>query len=268
MQDSKRITVTTSQMKDLEISQTKREETVLVSITKAKSVDRVNEVETLLCIGLKDDHGEPVLAHKEVVINLICTGVIANGDEFINGITVVIESGSSSVDYNPFIEKYLKEVRVDTLSIALTTIKQSESNNIAIDTNHNFVDLAMIDYQQVDFDIKEVTVDEVAGVVEFTIVLSGASLNQESTVDYFLGKATTVGMSSCLVDSGTLTFSPGTTFYTVTLPFSDSDYRQCDSDFEVILTNSVNAQIKEDSERAYDNKNKEVQSDLVFASIG
>ena len=266
MQDNQKTKVTTSQTKKIQTSHTKNIETVHVSITHA--VNSVYAAEDLkLYIGLTNNNDEPVAAHKDVAVNVICTGTAANGDEYIGSRIVIIASGSSSTEYAPFLESYLKAEQIDKLSVALIDIKGNEFADLAIDTSHNFIELAMIDYQQDRFSVAEVTVDGVAGVVEFTVVLSGAPLAQEASVDYFLGKVAVADIDSYQLDAGTLTFNPGIISHKVTQAFSDSDYEYCNSNFEVVLTNSVNAQIKECSGQACDRNNQNTQPDLALVSI-
>lgn len=270
MQDSKATTVTIFQTKEIKNSQAKEVGAVQVSITNA--IDSVDEAEALkFCIGLTNSNDEPVLAHKDVAINVICTGTAANGDEYVGSSLVIIASGSSSTDFYPFKEKYLKSEQIDKLSIALTAIKESGFSDITIDDNHNFVELAVESYQQVYFSVTELTVDGIAGIVEFTVSLSGAPLTHEALVDYFLGRVAVADIGSYLVDSGTLTFNPGIVSHTVTQSFSELDYKQCNSNFEVVLTNSVNAQIKDSSEWAYKrydpNTQPDTQPGLALVSI-
>lgn len=270
MQDRKETTGTISKTKNKENFQAKEIGAVQVSITNAE--DSVNEAETLkFCIGLINSKNEPVLALKEVAINVICTGTAANGDEYIGSSIVIIPSGSNSTDFYPFTEKYLKAEQIDKLTIALTAIKESGFADITIDPKHNFVELAAVDYQQDCFSVTALTVDGIAGVVEFTVSLSRAPITQEALVDYFLGRMVTADISSYRVDSGTLAFSPGITSHTVTQSFSDIDYKQCNSNFEVVLTNSINAQIKDSSEWAYKrhdpNTQPDTQPNLALVSI-
>lgn len=266
MQDNQKTKVTTSQTKEIQTSHTKNIETVHVSITHA--VNSVYAAEDLkLCIGLTNNNDEPVAAYKDVAVNVICTGTAANGDEYIGSRVVIITSGSSSTEYAPFLESYLRAEQIDKLSVVLTAIKGNELADLAIDTSHNFIELAMIDYQQDRFSLAEIKVDGVAGIVEFTIVLSGAPLTQEASVDYFLGKVAVENIDSYQLDAGTLTFNPGIISHTVTQAFSDNDYEHCNSNFEVVLTNSVNAQIKECSGQACDRHSQNMQPDLALVSI-
>ncbi|SUD90736.1 hypothetical protein [Psychrobacter phenylpyruvicus] len=266
MQDSKATTVTISQTKEIKNSEAKEIGAVQVSITN--TVDSVNEAEAFkFCIGLTNSNDEPVLAHKDVAINVICTGIAANGDEYIGSSIIIIASGSSSTNFYPFTEKYLNVEQIDKLGIALTAIKESGFADITIDPNHNFVELAVVNYQQDYFSVTALTVDGVAGVVEFTVSLSRAPITQEASVDYFLGRIGAANINSYQVDSGTLAFSRGITSHTVTQSFSNVDCTQCNSNFEVVLTNSVNAQIKDSSEWVYNRHNPNTQPDLALVSI-
>lgn len=266
MQDNQETKVTTSQTKKIQTSHTKNIETVHVSITHA--VNSAYAAEDLkLCIGLTNNNDEPVSAHKDVAVNVICTGTAANGDEYIGSRVVIIASELSSTEYAPFLESYLKAEQIDKLSVALIDIKGNEFADLAIDTSHNFIELSMIDYQQDRFSVAEITVDGVADVVEFTVVLSGAPLIQEASVDYFLGKVAVGDIDCYRLDAGTLTFNPGITSHTVTQAFSDNDYEHCNSKFEVVLTNSVNAQIKECSGQACDRHSQNTKPDLALVSI-
>ena len=68
--------------------------------------------------------------------------------------------------------------------------------------------------------VNDVTVNEAAGTMTFTVTLSAAS-GQTVTVNYGTGNGTASAGSDYTATSGTLTFSPGTTTQTITVPITN-----------------------------------------------
>ena len=85
-------------------------------------------------------------------------------------------------------------------------------------------------------------VGEGAGNFTFTVTLNPSSL-QTVTVDYATSDGTATSGSDYTAASGTLTFSPGDTTKTVSVPVAADDIDEDDETFTLTLTNPVNASI-------------------------
>jgi hypothetical protein len=91
--------------------------------------------------------------------------------------------------------------------------------------------------------IGDVTLNEDAGGAVFTVQLSNTSA-QTITVQYYsLGQSATSGADFQAV-SGTLTFAPGVTSQSITVPITDDAINELAETFEVDLYHPVNAAIK------------------------
>lgn len=238
MQNTKATTVVSTQ--------TKKIESVQVSIINA--ADSINEGEASnFSLELRNNSDELVVACEDVAVNVVCTGTAENGDEYIGSAVVIIACGSSKTEYDAFAEKYLQAKDIGNIGIALKDIKESGFENISINNSRNFAEVDIIDNLQACLSVAEVTVDGVAGVAEFTIVLSGAALTQEASVDYIIGDITAKEAKDYQIDSGTLIFGPGITTHTVTIPITGEEYHQNNGVFNVVLANPVHAKIIEGS---------------------
>ena len=93
------------------------------------------------------------------------------------------------------------------------------------------------------FSIDDVTVNESAGTITFTVTKTGASA-LTSTVDFNVapGTAGTPGDYSGTL-SGTLSFAPAVTTQTITLNVTDDAITELTESFNVVLGNAVNATI-------------------------
>jgi outer membrane protein assembly factor BamB len=93
----------------------------------------------------------------------------------------------------------------------------------------------------VQFEIAATSVPETAGTLVVTVTLSGPS-PQTITLDYAtLDGTATVGSGDYEARSGTLTFAPGETSQTITIPLLDDGIAESAEAFQIVFSNPVNA---------------------------
>ncbi|WP_293776083.1 Calx-beta domain-containing protein [uncultured Oxalicibacterium sp.] len=90
--------------------------------------------------------------------------------------------------------------------------------------------------------INNVSVNESAGTATFTVTLSAAS-GQNVTVNYASNNGTATAGSDYTAVSGSLTFSPGQTTKTITVPIINDTVAESSETFTVTLSNPGNATI-------------------------
>ena len=132
----------------------------------------------------------------------------------------------------------------DTLSEAAENFTLTATRTAGTTTNAAATGTAII----VDNDalpglvINDVTVNEGAGTATFTVTL-GAASGQTVTVGYATNGGTATSGADFVAESGTLTFAPGTTTQTITVPIlNDSTFENSEA-FTVTLSGAVNATI-------------------------
>jgi VCBS repeat-containing protein len=92
--------------------------------------------------------------------------------------------------------------------------------------------------------VGDVTVNESAGTMTFTVTLSAAS-GQTVTVNYATADGTAVAGSDYTAQSGTLTFAPGVTTQTITVPIINDTIDELAELFFVNLASPTNATISD-----------------------
>ncbi len=90
--------------------------------------------------------------------------------------------------------------------------------------------------------VNDVTVSEAAGNATFTVTLSAVS-GQTVTVAYNTSNGTALAGSDYTAASGTLTFAPGTTSQTITVPITNDTTAELSETFNVNLATPTNATI-------------------------
>ncbi|HRD69289.1 MAG TPA: Calx-beta domain-containing protein, partial [Legionella sp.] len=92
--------------------------------------------------------------------------------------------------------------------------------------------------------IDDVTINEGAGTATFTVTLSAAS-GQSVSVNYASSNGTATASNDYTAVNGTLTFAPGTTTQTITVPIINDTIFEGSEAFNINLTNPVNATISD-----------------------
>ncbi|MGB8166059.1 MAG: Calx-beta domain-containing protein [Chthoniobacteraceae bacterium] len=97
-----------------------------------------------------------------------------------------------------------------------------------------------------DLSIDDVTVNEAAGTATFTVSMSAAS-GQTVKVNYATSNSTALAALDFTSVVGTLTFAPGVTTQTVTVPILNDAIFENSESFFVLLSGEVNAGILDDT---------------------
>src|SRR5690606_32670401 len=92
--------------------------------------------------------------------------------------------------------------------------------------------------------INDVTVDEAAGTATFTVTLSAAS-GQTVTVNYATADDTATAGQDYTAAAGSLTFTPGQTTQTITVPITNDNIFEASENFNVVLSGATNAVISD-----------------------
>ena len=90
--------------------------------------------------------------------------------------------------------------------------------------------------------INDVTVNEAAGTATFTVSLSAPS-GLAVTVDFATADGTATAGADYSASSGSLSFAPGVTSQTITVPILNDNTYEGSENFNVNLTNAVNATV-------------------------
>ena len=220
------------------------QESVQVSIlNNIKSITRGEPIS--FPIELHNINNDKVIAPKDVTVTLICVGTAVNGDEYIGSSKVVIPAGCINTDFNVLEEDYLNEEEVSNIKLTLAKVTDCGLEDLTINPTNNVAEVKIIHRPQAFLNIKEVTVDQQKGRAEFTVNLMGATLNKNASVDYIASDIASGAIGSQTFDSGTLTFDPGVTAHSVTLPIYFDDSLHGSGMINVVLSNAVNATIIE-----------------------
>ncbi|MCX9157098.1 retention module-containing protein, partial [Niveibacterium sp. 24ML] len=94
--------------------------------------------------------------------------------------------------------------------------------------------------------VNDVTVDEAAGTMSFTVTLSAAS-GQSVSVNFATSNGSATAGSDYTATTGTLTFTPGTTTQTITVPIANDTLDEPAETLNVSLSGAVNATIADGS---------------------
>ncbi|MDP2246487.1 MAG: Calx-beta domain-containing protein, partial [Nitrosomonadales bacterium] len=160
------------------------------------------------------------------------------GATWVNVSSVTIPAGSSSVLVRtPVIDDALNEFD-ETFSLTATTTAGVTSNLSASAS-------ALIhdnDFNAPNVTIGNVSVNENAGTITFTVSLSAAS-GKPVSVDYATRDGSATGGSDYSIASGTLNFAEGETSKTITLSVTDDLIYEGNEIFYVDLSNAINSQI-------------------------
>ncbi|WP_296404142.1 hypothetical protein [Psychrobacter sp.] len=236
-----------------------------VKISVIANQNSVNDSEAVRFQIQLSMNNELVKISNDILATVMYTATCKNGDEYIGTKTFKIASGLSKLDC--IIEdQEMMPTELDYINIKLTSAECNNNENITIDSENDSVAVKIIS-SPCYLKIEEMIIDEMKGLVEFTIVLSDADLDKSITVDYILGKDTSPEISAYIIDTGTLIFNPGITSHTVTLCFSEKDYKQCNGDFDIVLTNGVNAHIEECSGHTDAISDQSGENNVALASI-
>ncbi|MDP3608640.1 MAG: Calx-beta domain-containing protein, partial [Methylophilus sp.] len=160
------------------------------------------------------------------------------GATWSNATSATIPAGTTSfVVRTPVIDDALNEFN-ETFSLTATTTAGATSNLSASAQTTIFDN----DFNAPDVTIGNVSVNENAGSVTFTVTLSTAS-GKPISVDYATSNGSATAGADYTTGSGTLNFAPGVLTQTITIPITEDMIFEGNENFFVNLSNAVNAQI-------------------------
>ena len=177
-----------------------------------------------------------------VTVNLSYGGTATGGaTDYVGIVSVTIPAGATSVTFAlPTTDDALDEAN-ETVIVSLGSISGGGFEAIAANPASNSVTTTIIDNDPTpSLVINNVSVNEAAGTMTFTVTLSAAS-GQSVSVNYATGNGTATAGSDYTAASGTLTFTPGVTSQTITVPITNDKVSESNETFNVTLSGAVNA---------------------------
>ncbi|WP_138988532.1 Calx-beta domain-containing protein, partial [Neptunomonas concharum] len=214
------------------------EDTALVSIVGDQTIIEGN-TSTVYTVSV-DQAASDVTT--PITVALVYSGVAIDGTDFTGVANVTIPAGSNSVDFTiDTLDDNLAEGS-EVFTITLGAITDTNFEAIEPDSVNNSVDTTITDNDVVGISVNDVTVNEDDGSMTFTVTLSNPSTSPV-TVDYATQDGTaTAGLDYTAV-SDTLTFAPGVTSLTVTVPVTDDFIAEGAETLDLVLSNPTNATI-------------------------
>jgi len=160
------------------------------------------------------------------------------GGAWVNASTATIPAGSTTIQARTPIVNDTRDETNETFTLTATRTGGTVTANPAATGTATITD----NDPTPSLRINDVTVSESAGTATFTVTLSAAS-NLPVTVNYTTSNGTATAPSDYTATSGSLTFAPGTTTRTITVPIGDDGVYEALERFNVDLSGAVNATI-------------------------
>ncbi|WP_047534071.1 immunoglobulin-like domain-containing protein [Methylotenera sp. N17] len=180
-----------------------------------------------------------------VTINLTYSGTAANGTDYTGVATVTIPAGSSSANFNIATIDDLLDEPLENFTVTIASATGGNFESIVVSGTNGSVTTTITDNDPTpSLTINDVTVNESAGTATFTVTLSAAS-GQTVTVNYATADGTAqAGVGLDYTNStGTVTFTPGQTTRTITVPINNDAIDEPNETFFVNLSGATNATI-------------------------
>jgi RHS repeat-associated protein len=163
---------------------------------------------------------------------------LAQGIDVINGVVIGISTSALSFYQNNL--------------IAGTT---ADGQPAFVETARNFEEFGAVINEvlireltpRAFFSVSDASIQEgdvTTSQLEFVVSLSRAS-DQEKSIDFATGNGSAIAESDFVSTSGTLTFAPGETSKIVTVDVIDDNRLEADETFSLVLSNAVNADLRE-----------------------
>ncbi len=202
------------------------------------SLSATSSVATTISLGLSNgtatgagvDYGSTGATNLQVSLD--------GGTTWTNATSATIPAGSTSfLVRTPVINDALNEFN-ETFSLTATnagggTSNASDSATATIRDN---------DYTAPDITINDVSVNEAAGTMTFTVSLSTAS-GKPISVDYATRDGSAVAGQDYVAGSGTVSFAAGETTKTITININEDAIFEGSESVFIDLSNAVNAQV-------------------------
>ncbi|HSI43509.1 MAG TPA: Calx-beta domain-containing protein, partial [Methylotenera sp.] len=184
-------------------------------------------------------------AQTNVTVNLTYTGTAVNGTDYTGIATVTILAGQTTANFNiATIDDALNEA-AENFTVTIASFTGGNFENRIISATNASVTTTITDNDPLpSISINDVTINEAAGTATFTVTLSAAS-GRTVTVGYNTTDGTATSGSDYTGVTGTLTFSPGTTTQTITVPIANDTSDESNETFYVNLVSPSNATISD-----------------------
>ncbi|MDO6469979.1 Calx-beta domain-containing protein, partial [Neptunomonas phycophila] len=166
----------------------------------------------------------------------------ADGNDYVAVGSVTILAGETDATFTiDTVNDNIAEGDED-FTVSIDTITDGGLEDVRV-SNNDSVTTTIEDNDTVEISINDApTVDESAGTMTFTVTLSNPS-DAPVTVDYASQDGTaTAGLDYTAV-TGTLTFAPGETTQTITVPVTDDYLAEGSETLDMVLSNPSNATI-------------------------
>ncbi|MED5620099.1 immunoglobulin-like domain-containing protein [Ideonella sp. BN130291] len=211
-------------------------DTVLVSLSGPATVTE-GSTTTAYTVSLTQP------AATAVTVNLTYSGTAGNGTDYTQVVSVTIPAGASSATFTlPTTGDTLDEPN-ETIVLSLGSVSGGGFEAIAVNGAASSVTTTIVDDDPTpSLAINDVSVNEAAGTATFTVTLSAVS-GQTVTVGFNTSNGTATAGSDYTAATGTLTFAPGVTSQTITVPVLNDAVFEGAETFNVNLTGPTNATI-------------------------
>jgi len=179
---------------------------------------------------------------SDVAVTLSYSGTAINGTDFQGVTQVTIPAGSTTSTFSiPTINDSFVE-GAESFTIQIVGASGGNFEVLQVDAANSSVTTSIIDNDFSQISISDVTVDESAGTATFTVSLNSPSSTSVS-VDYSTSDNTAFSGSDYQPLTGSLTFAPGETSRTISVPIIDDSLVESTESFSVVLSSPVNATI-------------------------
>ncbi|MBU4025024.1 hypothetical protein KKF31_07680, partial [bacterium] len=187
------------------------------------------------------------VSSKDIVVN-VTTGHITTQDGDYTPVTqaVTILAGDSTATFTVQTTDDNLAEPTETYSARIVSANGDEFEEIAISSTANSVNTDIVDNDLPKITINDMTVNEADGFMTFTVTLSNPSTSLV-TVDYHTVDGTSTAGLDYTQTSGTLTFTPGATTQTITVPVNDDFINEGSETLDLVLTNATNATITDNT---------------------
>jgi hypothetical protein len=178
----------------------------------------------------------------DVTVTFNYTTTDADGNDYVAVGSVTILAGETDATFTiDTVNDNIAEGDED-FTVSIDTITAGGLEDVRV-SNNDSVTTTIEDNDTVEISINDApTVDESAGTMTFTVTLSNPS-DAPVTVDYASQDGTaTAGLDYTAV-TGTLTFAPGETTQTITVPVTDDYLAEGSETLDMVLSNPSNATI-------------------------
>ncbi|MDD2790852.1 MAG: Calx-beta domain-containing protein, partial [Sulfurimonas sp.] len=187
------------------------------------------------------------ISSEDIVVTVV-TGHITtqNGDYIPVTQDVVIPAGESSISFTVQTTDDNLAEPTEFFNVSITAVSAEEFEAVSISPSASTVETGILENDKPTISINDMTVNEDAGFMTFTVTLSNPSTSTIS-VDYHTSNGTATAALDYTAVTGTVTFVPGETTQTIIVPIKDDFIDEGSETLDVVLTNPLNATITDNT---------------------